>query len=178
MGRFPWSQGHSKQGSDKLHALAHDWFSKENAEPSRQALNDLVKDYSSFESGNSDESPKARGRSRADTVNSSFSLYTRSLSDTSNDLTSRPSSRQSFVDNGLPLPERHESAAKALLSKGTRMLRRQGSRLNLLPSQMEERPLDVGEGRAAETSPVKEAQRQPNLSSRREHTFTNPFSES
>ena len=167
MGRFPWSQGHSKQGGDKAHTVAHEWFPKEHVEPSRQALTDLMKEYSSFESGNSDISPQARTRSRTNTVTSSFSVYARSMSDASNDVASRPSSQQSFVDNGMPLPERHESTAKSLLAKGTRILKRQGSKLNLLPSQMDDRSNDLMEAGVGELSPGKGLQRQPTLISRR-----------
>ena len=164
MGRFPWNQGHSKQGGDKLYNVAHDWFSKEQAEPSRQALNDLMK-----ESSNPDDvSPKTRGRSRTNTVTSSFSVYARSMSDASNDLTSRPPSQQSFVDGGMPLPERHESTAKALLARGTRLLKRQGSKLNLLPSQVEDRSNDSVKIKAGEQSPGSGLQRQPTLISRRQ----------
>src|SRR4051812_47339585 len=106
MGRFPWSHGHSKQSSDKLHNITQEWFSKDGSEPSRQALNELMKDPSSFESSTSDGSPKYRGRSRTNTVTSSFSLYARSLSDASNELPSRPSSQQSFADVILPLADR------------------------------------------------------------------------
>ncbi|KIX98059.1 uncharacterized protein Z520_06138 [Fonsecaea multimorphosa CBS 102226] len=177
MGRFPWSQGSSKQSSDRLHVVAGDWFSKDNAEPSSQALSELIKEYSSVESGNLDISPKARVRSRTNTIASSFSANTRSLSDASNEMASRPSSRQSFVDGGLPLPERQESAAKTLLNKGTRMLKRQGSKLNLLPSQIEDRSSVVlAEARAVEIAPVKGLQRQPTLISRRlKRSISGPF---
>ncbi|OQU99695.1 hypothetical protein CLAIMM_05292 [Cladophialophora immunda] len=153
-----------------------DWFSKDNAEPSGQALNDLIKEYSTAESGNPEISPQARVRSRTNTVTSSFSAYTRSLSDASNEMASRPSSRQSFVDGGMPLTERQESAAKTLLNKGTRMLKRQGSKLNLLPSQIEERSSSLPEARAAEMAPMKGLQRQPTLISRRlKRSISGPF---
>jgi len=171
MGRFPWPQGHSKQGSDKLHAVAHDWFSKDNAEPSRQALTELLREQSSFESSTSDGSPKHRGRARANTAASSFSFYARSLSDASNDLASRPPSQQSFVDTGLPMTERQEHTAKSLLSKGTRMLKRKGSKFNLLPSQLEDRSVDRVEGKIAEVSPVKGLQRQLTISSKSKHNL-------
>ena len=168
MGRFPWSYGHSKQGSDKLHTVTHEWFSKENAEPSREALADLMKDYSTLEPGQSDISPKARSRSRTNTMNSSFSVYDRSLSDDSMDLASRPPSQQSFVDTGMPLLDRHESTAKFLLAKGTRILKRQGSKLNLLPSHLEDRSTSSPEVRIGELSPAQFGlQRQATLTSRR-----------
>lgn len=166
MGRFPWGNGHSKQSSDKLHAVAHDWFSKDGAEPSRQALTDLMKDHASTDSGHDGESPKGRGRSRTNTVTSSFSLYAPSTSDGSNDMTSRPPSQHSFVDSGLAFPERPESTAKALLSKSSRLLKRQGSKLSLLPSQMEDKPTEYAEWRGGETSPIKNLQRQLTLNTR------------
>lgn len=137
MGRFIWAQGHSKQGSDKLHAIAHDWFSKDTAEPSRQALNDLKKDYPPPSVESRDGSPRHKGRSRSNTMNSSLSLYARSLSDVSNEHSSRPGSRQSLVDTSRPPSDRTESTTKNLISRGTRMLKRQGSMLNLLPPQSE-----------------------------------------
>ncbi|OAP57022.1 hypothetical protein AYL99_09134 [Fonsecaea erecta] len=91
-------------------------------------------------------------------------------------MASRPSSRQSFVDGGLPMAERQESAAKTLLNKGTRMLKRQGSKLNLLPSQIEDRPNVLPEARIAEMAPVKALQRQPTLISRRlKRSISGPF---
>ena len=175
MGRFPWNHGHSKQGSDKLHAVAHDWLWKDNAEPSRQALTELMKEHASSESGTSDVSPKFRGRSRTNTVTSSFSFYAQSVSDASNDLVSRPSSQQSFVDAGVPLADRQENTAKNLLSKGTRMLKRQGSKLNLLPSQFEDRSSEGSAGRSGEVSPVKGLQRQLTPSSKRQYALDFSF---
>ncbi|KIV91088.1 hypothetical protein PV10_05670 [Exophiala mesophila] len=137
MGRFIWAQGHSKQGSDKMHAIAHDWFSKDAAEPSRQALHDLKKEYFVPSADSRDGSPRHKGRSRSNTVNSSLSLYARSLSDVSNEHSSRPGSRQSLAGTTRSPSDRTESTAKNLISRGTRMLKRQGSMLNLLPLQSE-----------------------------------------
>ncbi|OCT50827.1 hypothetical protein CLCR_06711 [Cladophialophora carrionii] len=178
MGRFPWSQGHSKQSGDKAHTAAHESSSKEHGELSRQSLTDSMKESSSLDSGSSDIFPNPRARSRTDTVTSSFSISARSLSDISNDLASRPSSRQSFADGGMPLQERHENTAKALLAKGTRILKRQGSKLNLLSSQLEDRSHDLAEVRAGELSPIRGLQRQPTLSSRRpglKRSISGPF---
>jgi hypothetical protein len=171
MGRFLWNQGHPKHSESKARGVAHEWFSKEQAEPSREALNNLMKEQPSFESSNVDLSFEARTRSRTNTVTSSFSVSARSLSDASNDLASRPSSQQSFVDSGMPLPERHESTARNLLARGTRILKRQGSKLNLLPSQMEERSIDLQGARGGELSPGKSVQRQPTLSSKGKHSL-------
>ncbi|KAJ9612285.1 hypothetical protein H2200_003882 [Cladophialophora chaetospira] len=177
MGRFPWSQGHSKHGGDKLYSVAQEWFSKEQADPSRQSVNDLMTDSSMSESIKSDLSPKVGGRSRTDTVTSSFSSYAHSMSDTSNDLASRPPSQQSFTNDGMPLSERHESTAKSLLAKGTRLLKRQGSKLNLLSlQQTEDRPNHPVEAGAGELSPGKGLQRQATLISRRlKPSISGPF---
>ncbi|EXJ62749.1 hypothetical protein A1O7_03187 [Cladophialophora yegresii CBS 114405] len=137
-----------------------------------------MKETSSLESSSSDIFPKPRARSRTDTVASSLSISARSLSDISSDLASRPSSRQSSADGGMPLHERHEKTAKAFLAKGTRILKRQGSKLNLLSSQLEDRSNDLPDVRAGEPSPVRSLQRQPTLSSRRpgvKRSISGPF---
>lgn len=167
MGRFPWSNGYSKQSSDKAHADTQDLFSKDTAEPSRQALNELIKDHSSLESSTSDGSPNYRGRSRTNTVTSSFSLYARSVSDASNEMISRPSSQQSFADVVLPLADRQENTTKSLLSRGTRMLKRQGSKLSLLPSPSQE-SFTRSDARSQELSPTFRIQRQSTINSKRE----------
>ncbi|EXJ86543.1 hypothetical protein A1O3_03496 [Capronia epimyces CBS 606.96] len=177
MGRFPWGQGQPKHSSDKLHAITHDWFSKDNAEPSRQALNDMKREQS-FGSGTSDGSPRYQGRSRANTTSSSISFYARSGSDASNDLTSRPSSRQSFVDSSQPFGERHDNSAKSLLSRGSRILKRQTSKLSLLPSSTEEKTIVRVEGKVGQGSPVKGLQRQLTFSSQRDdlrRNISTPF---
>ncbi|KAI1627041.1 hypothetical protein EDD37DRAFT_245917 [Exophiala viscosa] len=175
MGRFQWIQGHPKQGSDRLHAVAHDWFSKDNAEPSRQALVETMKEHAS---GTGDMSPSRHGRSRTNTTTSSVSSFTRSLSNGSNDVTSRPSSGQSSADINLRLPERHEGHAKSLISRGTRILKRQGSKLSLMPSQMEE----PSSGRVTEKpgggSPIRSMRSPVNTSSKRtglKQSISGPF---
>lgn len=165
MGRFPWGQGHSKQSSDKLHAIPHDWFSKDKADSSRPGLTNSIREHS-FGSGASDGSPIQQGRSRTNTITSAISFYARSVSDVSNDLTSRPSSRQSSAGSSLPSAERFDKPAENLLSKGSRILRRQGSKFSLLSSTTEEKSTGVGEI-AGQTSPIKGLQRHPTLSSQR-----------
>jgi hypothetical protein len=167
MGRFPWGHSHSKQSSDKLHSVTQDWFSKDTTEPSRQALNDMMKDHSTVESPTSDGSPKYRGRSRTNTVTSSFSLYARSVSDASNEMLSRPSSQQSFADVISPLADRQENTTKNLLSRGTRMLKRQGSKLSLLPSPSQD-SFTGPDTRSQELSPTFRLQRQSTINSKRE----------
>ncbi|KIV85590.1 hypothetical protein PV11_01268 [Exophiala sideris] len=175
MGRFQWIQGHPKQGSDRLHAVAHDWFSKDGAEPSRQALVETMKDHAS---ATNDMSPSRHGRSRTNTTTSSVSSFTRSLSNGSNEVTSRPSSGQSSADINSPLPDRHEGHAKSLISRGTRILKRQGSKLSLMPSQMEE----PSSGRVTEKpgggSPIRAMHRPVNVSSKRtglKQSISGPF---
>ena len=173
MGRFPWSQGHSKHGGDgRAQTIAHDWFSKDRTEPPRQALTDLMRDQSSFESSGGDVSPQERTRSRTDTVTSSVSVYTRSLSDGSNDLTSRPSSEQSFVDTGMPLPLRHESTARTLLARGTRILKRQGSKLTLLPLQIDDKSSPLPVSQPGEVSPGNGLLQQPTSSPKGQYPLT------
>lgn len=171
MGRFQWIQGHPKQGSDRLHAVAHDWFSKDGAEPSRQALVETMKDHAS---GTSDMS--RHRRSQTNTTTSSVSSFTRSFSNGSNEVTSRPSSGHSSADINLPLLERHEGHAKSLISRGTRILKRQGSKLSLMPSQIEE----SSSGRVTEKpsggSPVRGTHRPVNMSSRRECSTLDQYS--
>jgi len=167
MGRFPWSHGHSKQSSEKLHAVAQDIFSKDTAEPSRQALNELIKDPSSLESPASDGSPKYRGRTRTNTVTSAFSLYARSASDASNEVLSRPASQQSFADVVFPLADKQDHATKNLLTRGTRMLKRQGSKLSLLPSPSQE-SFTRFDARSQELSPTFRLHRQSTINSKRE----------
>jgi len=165
MGRFQWIQGHPKQGSDRLHAVAHDWFSKDGAEPSRQALVETMKEHAS---GTGDMSSGRHARSRTNTTTSTVSSFTRSLSNGSNEVTSRPSSGHGSTDINLPPPERHEGHAKGLISRGTRILKRQGSKLSLMPSQLEE----PSSGRVVENSsggsPIRAIRSPVNMSSKRE----------
>jgi hypothetical protein len=65
----------------------------------------------------------------------------------------------------MPFTER-ESTAKALLARGTRILKRQGSKLNLLPSQVDDRFNDFAGSRVGEAGAMSNLQRQPTLTSR------------
>jgi len=159
MGRFPWTPGHSKQGSDKPHGLP-------------QASTGSTKEHSQSLSGGTEGTySSTRTRSRTNTLASSHSFYARSLSDSSNEHGSRPGSPQSTVDREYPGTERRESTAKALLSKGTRMLKRQGSKLNLLPSQFEDKVINSGTGGTdvdhGDGSPTRPLERQATISSKR-----------
>ena len=171
MGRFPWALGYSKQSSDKGHSVAQDWLSQDTVEPSRQALHDLIKQHSNSESTGSGSSPEYRARPRTNTVTSSFSLHARSLSDASNEMSSRPSSRQSFADGAMASTADHqESSSKSLLSRGTRLLKRQGSKLNLLSSQSSDVFNSGSDARIPEPSPTFRLQRQLTTSSKRKLT--------
>ncbi|KIW10316.1 hypothetical protein PV08_11278 [Exophiala spinifera] len=179
MGRFHWIQGHTKQNGDKLHSIAHDWLSKDSVEPSRQALTEVMKEHSGVGASPNDGFPRYQGRSRTNTVTSAGSQYTRSISDGSNhEYTSRPSSRQSYTEGNLPLSDRYENNAKGFLSRSTRILKRQGSKLNLLSSPVEDTSPERGGKRVGEVSPVKSLQRQFTNGSKRtgmKRSISGPF---
>ncbi|KAL2393251.1 hypothetical protein ABEF93_001913 [Exophiala dermatitidis] len=177
MGRFPWGQGQAKQGSDKIQSFTQDRLSKDNTENWRHGLNDLIREHS-FGSGTSEGSPSHGKRSRTNTLASSTSFYARSTSDVSNGVTSRPPSRPGSRDSSSQAPERHDNPAKSLLSKGTRILRRQGSKLSLLPSPTEDKTIIVSDRRDGPVSPVKVLQRQFTSSSQRhgvKKSISTPF---
>jgi hypothetical protein len=130
MGRFTWTQGHQKQPSDKIHALP-EWFSKSAGEPSRQALSELIKERSPPSS--------TFTRSRTNTVSSKISREAQSSTDQSSfDANTRPPSRSSIMEEPQISPQRQERMSKHFLSKGSRMMRRQTSRLNMLTSSTED----------------------------------------
>ena len=135
MGRFTWVAGHSKQGSDKSQYLPHEWFSKTTAEPSRQALGQLREDLEDGRDTSPTTPPKSR--SRSGTVSSTFSFYAKSSSDKSNEGQTRPPSRQSLIQESTQDSTRTDNAARTFFGKGSRMIRRQGSKLILAPSQVE-----------------------------------------
>lgn len=127
MGRFAWTQGHSKQPSDKSSAVP-DWFSKTSGEPSRQALSELMKEHSNSPPGST------RTRSRTNTVSSVPSREANSADQSSTGPTTRPASQQSIMEETQVSPPRHDRLSKAFLSKSTKMMRRQTSKLNMLGS--------------------------------------------
>lgn len=142
MGKFPWTQGHHRQGSDNKHVISTDWFSKSSAEPSRQALNELVKERLSAEFDRDPARTSSRARSRSGTTSSFRSHYAKSSTDRSAEIKSRPQSRQSIIEVPPPSPPRPEPVSRSLFSKGSRIMRRKTSKLTLLPSQLEESPAD------------------------------------
>ena len=143
MGRFPWTPGHHKQPSDK-YVPSPDWFTKSTAEPSRQALNDLVKEHLSDEFDSTIVRSKSQTRSRSGTLSSVRSHRTKNSSDRSVELRSRPQSRQSIIEEGPPSPTHHDAGSRNIFSKGSRLMRRKTSKLTLLPSQIEEQSSELG----------------------------------
>jgi hypothetical protein len=150
MGRFPWTQGHHKQPSDKF-IPSPDWFMKSNGEPSRQTLNESVKEHTTAEFDSTALPTSSQARSRSATVSSFRSHYTKSSLDRSAEVKSRPQSRQSIFEDG-PLPTTQEPMARSLFSKGSRIIRRKTSRMTLLPSRIEEAP---PQGRQRDQEPSK-----------------------
>ena len=77
------------------------------------------------------------GRSRSNTATSATSSYqSPATSMTSTDISSRRSSQDGRVplNPAIPFHERPDSVAKSLLSRGSRILRRQGSKFSLASS--------------------------------------------
>lgn len=151
MGRFPWTQGHHKQPSDKF-MPSPDWFTKSNGEPSRQTPNESVREHTTVDFDSTAFPTSSQTRSRSATVSSFRSHYTKSSSDRSAEVKSRPQSRQSVIEDGLPLPATQEPMARSLFSKGSRIIRRKTSRMTLLPSRIEEAP---PQGRQRDQEPSK-----------------------
>lgn len=152
MGRFAWTSGHHKHPSDKTHALP-EWFSKSSGEPSRQALSELIKEHSPPGSTHT--------RSRTNTVSSKLSKEAKSSSDrSSTDASTRPPSESSIMDETQFSPDRPDRTSKHFLSKGTRMMRRQTSKLNMLASHGDD-------GRAAGLSRVRSAGHLLNMHTKR-----------
>jgi hypothetical protein len=133
MGRFAWTQNHHKQPSDGKHVLP-DWFSKSSGEPSRQALAELVKEHNS-------PPGTTYTRSRTNTLISTLSQgHKSSSSHSSSSQRSRPSSRHDSFDGPDVHPGPPEKAGKTLLSKGSKIMRRQTSKFNVLASHASEDP--------------------------------------
>ncbi len=166
MGKFSWTHNHHKQPSDKFVPIP-DWFSKSSAEPSRQALNELVKERLSAEIDSSRAQTVARTRSRSATLASIRSHRAKASSDYSAEIQSRPQSRQSVAEDAPTSPTRAEPVPRNLFSKGSRILRRKTSRLTLLPSQIEEANVE-GRRRDPDPSKLDFAAQLLNLSPKRE----------
>ena len=170
MGKFPWTQGHHKQGSDKQHFLPTDWFNKSTTEPSRHALNELVKEHVATD-------PDGTTSFRSGTATSGRSHHVKSPSDRSAEIKSRPQSRQSILEDAPSSPTRQEPVSRSLFSKGSRIIRRKTSRLTLLPSQIEE-VHSVGHRRDLDASKLELAAQLLSLSPKRKslHSITDVLS--
>ena len=137
MGKFSWTSGHQKQPSDKFVPFP-EWFGRASTEPSRQALNHLVKERLSIDFESPAAQTESQSRSRSGTLLSTRSHRARSSSDRSPESLSRPQSRQSVAEDGPSSPTPHEPMSRSLFGKGSRIMRRKTSRLTLLSSQVEE----------------------------------------
>lgn len=170
MGKFSWTHGHQKQPSEKVVPFP-DWFSNSSAEPSRQGLNELVKEHLSAEFEGPAAQTESQSRSRSGTLLSTRSHCVKSSTDRSPGSLSRPQSRQSVAEDVPPSPTRQEPMSRGLFSKGSRIMRRKTSRLTLLPSQVEERSV---EGHRRDPDPYRRdfAGQLLNLSPRREYPDT------
>jgi len=117
-------------------------LSRPIVEPSRHALADMKKEYTGSLSGESDGSSSIGVRSRSNTVASAASQYPGSFSETSNP-GSRPSSQQCSPERRILSPERPDIAARAFFTRGARVLKKHGSKINLLNLQSSEAGEDV-----------------------------------
>lgn len=131
MGRFAWTPSHRSQPSDGKHAIP-EWFSKSSGEPSRQALTELVKEH------HATSPPCAtRTRTRTNTLSSSASRGHKSTSSrSSSSRQSRPASEQESNNKSVPVTDASDKTSQTLLSKGSKMMRRQTSKFNALSAQL------------------------------------------
>lgn len=134
MTRLPWqhTRNRTKSGSDRAHLNnTQDWFSR-TAEPSRQALTELVKAHKRERSDGSG-SGSSRSRSRSTTVTSvdwqqAQSRKGSTSEDAAPAFQTTRTPREGSIYSTL---DRKEGAAKAFLAKGNMMLRRTGSKMSL-----------------------------------------------
>ena len=156
MGRFPWSHTHARQTSDKSDKSVgspQDWFSPFTNEPSRQALNTLMKEHNH---GDAEITQGPKLRSRSNTISSRMSTHSRSFSsEPSDDPFQRPESRQSTFFEGLSFGSNGQESSRNFFSKGSRMIKRKTSKLALQPAAFDDALAFLGGQTAAikETSP-------------------------
>ena len=156
MGRFPWPHSHARQTSDKSDKSVgspQDWFSPSANEPSRQALNTLIKEHNH---GDAEVTQGPKLRSRSNTISSRMSTHSRSFSsDPSDETFNRPESRQSTFFEGLSFGSHAQESSRNFFSKGSRMIRRKTSKLALQPAAFDDALALVGGQTAVikETSP-------------------------
>ena len=133
MARLPWqhTRTRTKSGNEKsLLSSSQDWFNRHTSEPSRQALNDLVKAHNRE---NSNETIQTRSRSRGNTV-SSVDWHLDQHPGNSSHVTiasEQYQSREGSVYSGL---DRSDNNTRSLLAKGGIKLRRSGSKMSLSSS--------------------------------------------
>lgn len=132
MTRLPWhGRSRTKSSGEKSHLSGpQDWFTRNTSEPSRQALSELVKAHRREKS---EESNTMRSRSRGTTITSvdwpKDGSQTGSMSE---DVWSTPSSPQRGREGSVcSTADRAEGTTRNLLSKGSMMLRRTGSKMSL-----------------------------------------------
>ncbi|KAK5325208.1 hypothetical protein LTR70_002588 [Exophiala xenobiotica] len=133
MARLPWhhSRSRTKSGNEKTYlSSSQDLFSRHTAEPSRQALADLVKVHKREKS---DDVDGPRTRSRGSTITSLEWQRSRSRTGSgSDDAGSRPYSPHHTREGSVYSTwDRSEGATRALLAKGGMMLKRTGSKMSL-----------------------------------------------
>lgn len=132
MTRLPWhGRSRTKSGGDKSHlSNPQDWFSRNTSEPSRQALSELVKAHKREKS---DDSNGKGSRSRGNTIASldwqKDESRTGSISDEA--CTSPTSPQRGREGSVYSTMDRSEGTTKALLAKGSLILRRTGSKMSL-----------------------------------------------
>lgn len=139
MAVLPWghSRNQTNSSTEKSKLTSLDWFSRTPAEPSRQAINQLMKQHTRGTSGGS---ASTRSRSRAGTPSSQHSHHRSTVSETSRPgsaadvaferstpTSSRPATPARPNTSGI---ERSDSASKSLFQKGG-LLRRKGSKIGM-----------------------------------------------
>lgn len=131
MARLPWQHVRSrkKSGSEKQQSTeGQGWFARSTAEPSRQALADLVKAHRRENSGDSNS---LRSRSRGTTITSTDWENGRSRStsvahENRLALDSPTRTREGSICSNVD-----SSSSRNIVGKGSAMLRRTGSKLSL-----------------------------------------------
>lgn len=173
---LPWqhTRSRTKSGNEKTDSKQpRDWFSRSTAEPSRQAVADLVKAHNRMKSDDSSgtrSSSRPGSRPRTSTVTSSHSQSKGSSSRFSGDRTrSRSSSRCTHEGHMHSFTERPDASNKALLTKGGVLLRRTSSILSLSSAASSSTPALASPPRSSRASSA--ASRNDDLRSRISQPF-------
>lgn len=131
MARLPWQHVRSRTRSSSEKPQSSEgqgWFTRNTAEPSRQALVDLVKVHRRESSG---DSSSLRSRSRGTTITSMDWQNGRSRQASVTDENTPPQDSPSRRREGSVYSMADSSSSKSILSKGGLMLRRTGTKLSL-----------------------------------------------